>query len=198
MLERIRTYSRRTYLINKRLQTRFVVGFSSAVFLGFVFNMLVVYFLIDRELTGELYKIHLTIRTTSEIAVPVILKLGAVTIPSIVAVSAFIGYLITRRIELPLQTFREAVKRTSGRDFTTRLPVELPTAIPEGFNRMSDSLGASFSSLKSSFSELEDRFKGLELLLTGGPSARASAREALAGISGARKRMGQALCRFKV
>lgn len=198
MLERIRTYSRRTYLINKRLQTRFVVGFSSAVFLGFVFNMLVVYFLIDRELTGELYKIHLTIRTTSEIAVPVILKLGAVTIPSIVAVSAFIGYLITRRIELPLQTFREAVKRTSGRDFTTRLPVELPTAIPEGFNRMSDSLGDSFSSLKSSFSELEDRFKGLELLLTGGPSARTSAREALAGVSGARERMGLALSRFKV
>lgn len=198
MLERIRTYSRRTYLINKRLQTRFVIGFSSAVFIGFVFNMLVVYFLIDRELSGELYKIHLTIRTTSEIAVPIILKLGAVTIPSIVAVSAFIGYLITRRIELPLQTFREAVKRTSGRDFTTRLPVELPTAIPEGFNRMSDSLGASFSSLKSSFSELEDRFKGLELLLAGGASARASARKALNGVSGARERMGLALSRFKV
>ena len=198
MLERIRSYSRRTYLINKRLQTRFVVGFSSAVFLGFVFNMLVVYFLIDRELAGELYKIHLTIRTTSEIAVPVILKLGAVTIPSIVAVSALIGYLITRRIELPLQTFREAVRKPSGRNFPTRLPVELPTAIPEGFNRMSDSLEASFSSFKSSLSELEDRFKGLELLMAGGAAARASAKEALNGVSGARERMSMALSRFKV
>lgn len=198
MLEQIRNYSRRTYLINKGLQTKFIIGFSSAVFLGFVFNMIVVYFLIDRELTGELYKIHLTIRTTSDIAVPIILKLGAITVPSILIVSAFIGYLLTQRIELPLLTLREALKKTAGRDFTARLPVELPTALPEGFNRMSGSLGASFSYLKSSFSELDRCFKRLDPLSGRELPSRAEIKDALKGIAGARERMNLGLSRFKV
>lgn len=198
MLERIRKYSRRTYLINKGLQTKFIVGFSSAVFLGFVLNMLVVYFLIDRELTGELYKIHLTIRTTSDIAVPIILKLGAVTVPSVVIVSAFIGYLLTRRIEIPLKTFREAVKKAAAGDFTARLSANLPTALPEGFNRMSDSLSGSFSSLKNSFSELEGLARRLGATADGGLASRAEIKDALKGIAGAREETALVLTRFKV
>lgn len=198
MLEQIRNYSRRTYLINKRLQTKFIAGFSSAVFLGLVFNMLVVYFLIDRELTGELYKIHLTIRTTSDIAVPIILKLGAITIPSVVVVSAFIGYFLTRRIEIPLKTFREAVKKTAARDFTARLSADLPTALPEGFNRMSGSLCGSFSSLKDSFSEIEGIIKRLVPSTDGKLASRAEIKDALKGIAGAREEMALGLSRFKV
>jgi len=63
-------FRRRNYLINRRLQSRFIAGFSAAVLLGFLANLLVAYFLIDRELSQELYKIHIKIRTTSEIAVP--------------------------------------------------------------------------------------------------------------------------------
>lgn len=198
MINTVRNYARRTYLVNKGLQTKFIIGFSSAVFLGFVFNLFVVYFLIDRELTGELYKIHLKIRTTSDIAVPIILKLGAITIPSILIVSAIIGYLLTRRIELPLLTFKDAVRATAGGDFTGRLSSGLPTALPEDFNRMSESLGASFSSLKGPAAELEGCFDRLSPAGGGPLPSRAEIKEALQGITAARERMTLGLTRFKV
>jgi len=198
MLKQIRDYSRRTYLINKGLQTKFIAGFSSAVFLGFVFNMFVVYFLIDRELNRELYKIHLTIRTTSDIAVPIILKLGAITIPLIVAVSALIGFMLTRRVEVPLLSFKEAVRKAAGKDLTARVPDELPTALPDGFNSMTESIEASFSYLKNSFSEIETHSRRLDPRPGGAPCSRGEIKLALNGIHGARERMGLALARFKV
>lgn len=197
MISTIRNYARRTYLINKRLQTRFIAGFSAAVFLGYIFNLFVVYFLIDRELTWELYKIHLTIRTTSDIAVPIILKLGAVTVPSILTLSAVIGYFLTRRIEIPLLTFKNAVREAAEGDFRTRLPGETPTALPEGFNAMNGSIGASFASIRDSAAGIERAYAAL------GPHAapvtsKAATRDALKEIAEAREKMSRGLSRFKV
>jgi len=84
-------YRRRSFFIKKRLQGRFIAGFSIAVFLGYFLNLLLVYFLIDRELTSELYRIHLRIRTTSEIAVPILWKLSLIIIPLIIVISAVLG-----------------------------------------------------------------------------------------------------------
>ncbi len=92
-------FRRRHFFTDKALQSRFILGFSLAVFFGILINLLVVYFLIDRELAAELYKIHLKVRTTSEIALPILWRLGAVTIPLILIVAAVIGRYLTRRVE---------------------------------------------------------------------------------------------------
>ena len=42
----------------------------------------------------ELYRIHLRIRTTSEIAVPILWKLSLIIIPLIIVISAVLGYVL--------------------------------------------------------------------------------------------------------
>ncbi|OGP21078.1 MAG: hypothetical protein A2054_00690 [Deltaproteobacteria bacterium GWA2_55_10] len=155
-------YRRRNYFINRRLQSGFVAAFSSAVLLGFIANLFIAYFLIDRELSQELYKIHIKIRTTSEIAVPILLKLSAVTVSTILVLSAAIGYLLTRRIELPLLELREAVAGISRGDLTRRLSKKIPGELPAVFNAMSRSLDALFSSIKKSGQVLERETRRLE------------------------------------
>lgn len=195
----ILSFRRRTYFIKKGLQTRFALGFSLAVFLGLALNMLLVYFLIDRELSEELYKIHIKIRTTSEIAVPVLWKLGAITVPAILIVSALVGYYLTRRIEMPLLTFKEAVRKTAQGDFTPNLSKDIQTELPEVFNKMERSLGSAFGSLRKSADVLSERFDRFKDLMH--QKARPSKEElahALHDIAGSREDISREVSRFRV
>ncbi len=191
-------YRRRHYLINKGLQTRFIIGFSLAVFLGFMLNLLFVYFLIDRELTRELYKIHIKIRTTSEIAAPILWQLGAVTVPVIVIASAVLGYYLTRRVEVPLVSFREAIRRAGHGDFTETLGGGPSGGLSKAFNRLMASLGKKFKSLNGSVEGIEGRCGELATSLEGGRLDRADALRALKGFSEARESVRRELSGFKV
>lgn len=186
-------FRRRHFLINKGLQYRFVGGFTLAVLGGLLVNLYLAYFLIDRELAQELYKIHIRIGTTSEVAFPILAKLGAVTIPLILASAAAVGFVLTRRIEAPLLRFREAVRRTSGGDFTQDLPDRIPGDLPEAFKSMSRSLEAVFSSVKKSTATLELGVAALK----GAPSS-AELRGALGAVAEARERISQELSKLKV
>src|SRR3990170_6121096 len=114
-------YRRRNYFIKKGLQARFVLGFTLLVLSGFVVNLAAVYFLIDRELAAGLYKVHLKVRTTSEIAFPVLWRMGALTVPAVVLSAALVGHYLTRRLEMPLLGLMEAVRKDGEGDFTRRL-----------------------------------------------------------------------------
>ncbi|MCL4873518.1 hypothetical protein KJ039_05505 [bacterium] len=187
-------WRRRNYFIDGKLQSRFAAAFAGTVLLGLLLNLLAAYFLIDRELGQGLYKIHIKIRTTSEIAVPVLLKLGAVTVSAVLSVSAVVGYFVLRRIELPLLEVREAVKVVSRGDLTRRVSSEMPGALADAFNAMTVSLASLFGPLKKSGQALERESRGLE----------ASARDAkelaaaLEGITRERKSISHVISKMKV
>jgi methyl-accepting chemotaxis protein len=185
---------RRNFFINKGLQGRFIAGFTLAVLLGLTANLLVSYFLIDRELNEELYKIHIKIRTTSEIAVPILIKLSVITIPAILAVSAAVGFFLTRRIELPLLEFREAVQSRARGDFSKDLSINMPGELPTAFNSMSRSLEAVFNSLKKSATILDKESQRLAKP----EAARAELKSALEAITEARKSISLEISKFKV
>ncbi|MBI1912219.1 MAG: methyl-accepting chemotaxis protein [Deltaproteobacteria bacterium] len=192
-------YRRRNFFVKKRLQLHFVLGFTLAVLLGFALNLFFVYFLIDRELSAELYRIHLKIRTTTEIAAPIIWKLSAITIPSIIAVSAIIGYYLTRRIELPLMSFREALRKTAQGDFTQRVSIKMPIDLPEVFNGMLGSLGASFRSVKRSANVIDEKITALNNIMASDKTpSKAELSDVLRQISNVRREVTQEFSKFKV
>ncbi|MDP2690402.1 MAG: hypothetical protein Q8P48_09885 [Deltaproteobacteria bacterium] len=191
-------YRRRKFLVRKGLQGRFVIGFSSAVLVGLLANLVLAYFLIDRELTEELYKIHLKIRTTSEVAVPILWKLGAVTIPSIIAISAIIGHFLTRRVEAPLQRFGAAVKKTGEGDFTQRLGGSAGAELSGPFNAALRSMEQRFRPLKKSGRDLEDGLRRLEDAIGKDSPSKAELVSALGPVREATARARRELSGFKV
>ncbi|MBI5642408.1 MAG: methyl-accepting chemotaxis protein [Deltaproteobacteria bacterium] len=192
-------FRRRQFFIKKGLQARFVIGFTLAVLLGYFLNLLLVYFLIDRELTGELYKIHLKIRTTSEIAVPILWKLSLITIPIIIIISALIGYILTRRVEVPLLKFKKALRKTAEGDFTQVLKDSVTGDLPEVFNSMGRSLETNFKSLKNSAEKIDDRFNAFYADIRQGKlHSKKELSEALGRISEARHEVWKGLEKFKI
>lgn len=194
-------YRRRNYFIKKGLQGRFVLGFSVLVLSGFLLNLLGVYFLIDRELAAGLYKVHLKIRTTSELALPVIWRLGIITVPAIVVIAALIGYRLTSRIEIPLLGFMDAMRKTGEGDFTRRLGDGFDNLreVSDRFNRLGARLERSFCTVKAAAEALEGGFKELDHLATrpGGPDREELVRT-LEGISEERNKAAKEISRFKV
>lgn len=191
-------FRRRNFFIKKGLQSRFILGFTASVLGGFLLNLLLVYYLIDRALSQELYKIHIKIQTTSEIAGPVLWKLGAITVPLIVAAAYVIGYYLTKGVEEPLLSFESAVKKTGGGDLTQKLPRKAPGELPAFFNRMASSLEETFSAVKKSASELEKSYESLYAAGVTMPLSRKQAEDALKKASSARAGLHESLSKIKV
>ncbi len=192
-------FRRRNFFIKKNLQSKYIVGFTASVLGGFLLNLLLVYYLIDRALSQELYKIHLKIQTTSEIAGPVLWKLGAITVPLIIAAAYVIGYYLTKGVEEPLLAFESAVKKTGGGDFTQKLPKKAPGELTAFFNRMSSSLEETFATVKNASSELEKSYESLYVAVSvTRPFSRAQAEDALKRASSARAGLHDALSKIKV
>lgn len=160
-------FRRRRYFIKKGLQVRFVLGFSSIVLLGFLLNLALAYFLIDNELAGTLYGVHLKVRATSAIIMPILVRLGALTVPFIVIVSAMVGYYLTQRTELPLHSFRNAVRKASLGYLDQGLPEGMTGELPGALNGTIGSLEARFRSLKRRASGLEKASDRLSSVITG-------------------------------
>ncbi|MBI5345216.1 MAG: methyl-accepting chemotaxis protein [Deltaproteobacteria bacterium] len=193
-------FRRRRFLIKKGLQSRFILGFSLAVLSGFCLDLFLAYFLIDRELAAGLYKSHIKIRSTAEIALPVFIKLSAVTVPAIIAISAVIGYYLTHSLERPLLSFNEALKGIGQGDLTQRLPEAQADPLPEAFNKTSSALGASLCSIKEAAAGLEKSVERFHALLNreSSPQKRSWLIKALHGITEESGRALKELSRFKV
>jgi methyl-accepting chemotaxis protein len=195
-------FRRRHFLTDKALQSRFILGFSLVAFFGIIINLLVAYFLIDRELAAELYKIHLKVRTTSEIALPILLKLGAVTVPLIIIIAALIGRYFMRRVEEPLLPFLDALKRTGEGDFTGRLDADGGGRLGEVFevfNNTCDTVGEVFGSINGSVAELERSVDELDAIISRKDgSSGAEAASALDKLSARSEEALKEVLRFKI
>ncbi|MBI5886956.1 MAG: hypothetical protein HZB85_10310 [Deltaproteobacteria bacterium] len=141
----------RNFLVKRGIQSRFILGFTAVVVAGFALHLFLSYYIIDRQLAGELYRTHLKIRTTADIAGPTLLRIAAVTVAAIVSAAAVFGYYLTHGVELPLHGFVTAVRRAGRGDLTGHIALKkAPGRLSEAFNAAISMLDARFGSIKRS------------------------------------------------
>ena len=157
-------YKRRNYLVKKGLQGRFILGFSILVLLGLLINVSTAYFLIDRELAEALFRVHLKIKSTSEIIWPVLWKMAAVVVPAGLAAAGALGYYLTRNIEMPLLSLLGGVRGIASGDMATRLRKVEFEGIPEAFNKMASALEKDFHAVRDSVQRADGKFQELSSL----------------------------------
>lgn len=186
----------RNFLVKRGIQSRFILGFTVVVLVGFALHLFLSYYIIDRQLAGELYRTHLKIRTTADIAGPILLRLAAVTVAAIVSVAAVFGYYLTQRVELPLYGFVAAVRRAGRGDFTGHIALKkAPGRLSEAFNEAVSMLDARFGSIKRSTPVFEEAAARLGVA-TGRRGHGDSAQAALDAIALERARVMNELDRF--
>lgn len=197
-----RPYRRRNLLIKKGMQSRFVLGFTMAVASGFVLNLLLSYYLIDRALEAELYRSHLISRTIADIVGPVLWRLGAATAAAIAVVSAVIGYYLTEGVEEPLHGFVESIRKIGNGDLMSHRHAasrKAPDRLTAVFHKTVSALEARFSAVKRSASTLEGGLTRFGVATgRGRPLQRGEAEAALAGIDAELKIVTDEINGFRV
>jgi methyl-accepting chemotaxis protein len=192
-------YRRRQYLIKKQFQGKFIFFFSFAVVALLLFHWFMVYYIIDRELAVELYRSHMKIRSTGEMIGPILWYLSGATIPVVIVVGGILGYLLLRKVELPLTHFKSVVEAIAKGDFSRRMPSDAPEDLPRVFNEMTESLEKTFQSLQKNIEGLQSDINTLDNLSKGDPSS--SHREmqvTLKEITRQRKIVEEELMNYKV
>lgn len=190
-------YRRRNYFIKKGLQGKFVIGLSLVVLLGVLLNLALAYFFLDRELAGELYKIHLKISTTSELAWPVLWKIGAVTLPVALIAAVLAAYYFTRRLEPPIRVFVANIRRLANGDFSEKPGPIAVEGLGEALGKAHGGLESRLASFKSGAKALEEAFAKV-VAAAGKKDAATELQQAIGEFSRQRIRLGREAARFKL
>jgi methyl-accepting chemotaxis protein len=98
---------------------------------------------------------------------PILWYLSIATIPVVIVTSGIIGYLLLRRIELPLANFSNIVETIGKGDFTGRMPSDIPEALPDVFNEMAERLEKTFESLRRNVESLRFDVETIDSLTKG-------------------------------
>jgi len=202
--DRYPKFRRRNFFIKRRLQGKFVAGFTAMVLAGIILNLLLAYYLIDSRLTDEIYRIHLTVRSTSEVAWPVLWKLSLATVCVGSFVTAGIVYHLTRRIETPVLDFIGNIRSAAGADFSKRFAGAGINGLEDlrvFYNGMAHSIEKRLGAVMGLAVEMEKSCEKVSRMAAKKSLTRADIEELkkeLGAISGAEMKARHELARFKV
>lgn len=161
-MERKVAYKRRNFFIKKRLQSKFIFGFSLTVVVGFLASWAFVYYTIDKRLSEELYRSHIKIETTGEIISGILLKINLIAIPLLILSAIAVGVFIVRNVTGPLRNFKEALENFGRADLTPKTLKNIPPELSMSYNTMIDNFSKTLRSIKRKGDELEKIIEELE------------------------------------
>ncbi len=155
-------YRRRNYFIKKRLQSKFIFGFSLTVVVGFLASWAFVYYTIDKRLSEELYRSHIKIETTGEIIGDILFKINLLAVPLLILSAIAVGVFIVRNVTGPLRNFKEALEDFGRADLTPKTLKNIPPELSMSYNTMVDNFSKTLRSIKRKGDEREKIIEELE------------------------------------
>ena len=197
-MERKVAYKRRNFFIKKRLQSKFIFGFSLTVVVGFLASWAFVYYMIDKRLSEELYRSHIKIETTGEIISGILLKINLIAIPLLILSAIAVGVFIVRNVTGPLRNFKEALEDFGKADLTPKTLKNIPPELSMSYNTMVDNFSKTLRSIKRKGDELEKIIEELERIAGGKTIFRQEVDGIYKSISENRKSIEKEISFFKV
>ena len=155
-------YRRRNYFIKKRLQSKFIFGFSLTVVVGFLASWAFVYYTIDKRLSEELYRSHIKIETTGEIIGDILFKINLIAVPLLILSAIAVGVFIVRNVTGPLRNFKEALEDFGRADLTPKTLKNIPPELSMSYNTMIENFSKILRSIKRKGDEREKIIEELE------------------------------------
>ena len=191
-------YRRRNYFIKKRLQSKFIFGFSLTVVVGFLASWAFVYYTIDKRLSEELYRSHIKIETTGEIIGDILFKINLFAVPLLILSAIAVGVFIVRNVTGPLRNFKEALEDLGRADLTPKTLKNIPPELSMSYNTMVDNFSKTLRSIKRKGDEREKIIEELERIAGEKAISRQEVDDIYKSISENRKSIEKEISFFKV
>lgn len=144
---------RRTYLINRRLQYRFILSFVLMVICWGLATVGAYMYLVDRKLDAIRYSSHVDIRTTGELLLPITLWTHAVSLLIFAVILAVAIRLVWMRLSPPLFSIKKDLARIASGD----LAGDVSLCRGEEFQDLACALEGMRAALRQQMSQLKER-----------------------------------------
>lgn len=188
---------RRTYFINKKIQSTFIFGFTLKVVIGFLVSWLFIYYLVDKKLSEALYRSHINVGSTGEIISDILLKVNLFVVPLIILAAVILGELMIKRITGPLKYFKGAMEDFGKGDLTQKKLDNVPE-LSIRYNAMVNTFSNVFKSIKVQRDELDKMVDKLDVIAGKGTITRQEVEELSKSISLNREHIVKQISFFKV
>ena len=109
---------RKTYFINKGLQTRFILNFVLVVICWAVATVGIHAYLVARKLDSIRYSSHVDIKTTGELLLPITLGTHLVSLLVFAAILAYAMKSVLQKLSPPLYSIKKDIARIASGDLT--------------------------------------------------------------------------------
>ena len=155
---------RRTYFIEKKFQTNFIIKFCSLIIVGGLLTIGIIYFLAKQSTSVSIVNSRVIVRSTADFLLPVLLQTVAVVVVLIGLATVGVTLLVSHKIAGPLYRFQQVMKTlTEGdfsKDFRIRRLDQLQNLADE-FNNMIRKTRGQLSLLKNNFVNLKSKLDDL-------------------------------------
>lgn len=112
---------RKIYLINKRLQTRFILTFVIIVICWAVATVGVYTYLVEKKLDSIRYSSHVDIKTAGELLLPITLGTHLISLLIFAAILAFAMKLVWKMLSPPLYSIKKDLARIAAGDLASEV-----------------------------------------------------------------------------
>lgn len=112
---------RKIYLINKRLQTRFILTFVLIVICWAVATVGVYTYLVEKKLDSIRYSSHVDIKTAGELLLPITLGTHLISLLIFAAILAFAMKLVWKMLSPPLYSIKKDLARIAAGDLASEV-----------------------------------------------------------------------------
>jgi methyl-accepting chemotaxis protein len=155
---------RRTYFIEKKFQTNFIIKFCSLVIVGGLLTIGIIYFLAKQSTSVSIVDSRVIVRSTADFLLPVLFQTVAVVVVLIGLAAVGVTLLVSHKIAGPLYRFQKVMQTlTEGdfsKDFRIRKLDQLQNLADE-FNNMISKTRGQLNLLKTNFVSLKSKLDDL-------------------------------------
>ncbi len=144
------SYQRKTHLIKKEFQIKFIVKFCMIVLSGVILSTALLFFFSQDTLTSSFDHSKLVIRKTGSAILPAVIYTNLITLGVVSIITIFVTLYISHKIAGPMFRFEKEIKTIAQGDLCKKIVLRKQDQVKE----MADSLNQMVNSLHDKVFEI--------------------------------------------
>ena len=155
---------RRTYFIEKKFQTNFIIKFCFLVIVSGLLTIGIIYFLAKHSTSVSIVNSRVVVRSTADFLLPLLFQTVAVVVILIGVAAAAVTLLVSHKIAGPLYRFQKVLQTMTTGDFSTDFRIrklDQLQNLADEFNNMIKKTRGQLNLLKTNFVNLKSKLDDL-------------------------------------
>ncbi len=149
---------RRTYLVEKSFQVRFILKFCLVVLAGALISTLLVLLLTRGSLTSSFEQSRLVIKSTASAILPAIAYTNLITLALITLSTVIVTLFVSHKIAGPIYRFEKELEEIASGDLTRKIALRRKdqiTNLAQNLNQMVSNFNRKISELKQDIEDIK-------------------------------------------